>query len=61
LGVLPDGQKASARQVWSFVDNEHFKWQALDREVNGRPLADTLVTFHRELPTQAANTTTNSQ
>jgi uncharacterized protein (TIGR02246 family) len=55
-GVLPDGQRASARQVWSFVDNDHFKWQALDRQVDSRPLADTLVTFRRELPAQAAAT-----
>jgi len=61
-GILPDGQKASARQVWSFVDDNHFKWQALDREVESRPLADTLVSFQRALPApaQAAVTPTNA-
>jgi uncharacterized protein (TIGR02246 family) len=60
VGVLPDGHKASARQVWSFVDNDHFKWQALDREVDGRPLADTSATFRRETPGQAAATETTA-
>jgi uncharacterized protein (TIGR02246 family) len=55
-GVLPDGQRATARQLWSFVDNDHYKWQALDREVDSRPLTDTTVTFRRELPAQAATT-----
>ncbi|HXY37959.1 MAG TPA: SgcJ/EcaC family oxidoreductase [Planctomycetaceae bacterium] len=56
MGVLPDGHRASARQAWTFVDNDHFKWQALDRQVDSRPLTDTIVTFRREIPAQAAAT-----
>jgi hypothetical protein len=59
-GVLPDGHKATARQVWSFVDNDHYKWQAVDRQVDGRPLADTAVTFRRIESEQAAATPTTS-
>jgi uncharacterized protein (TIGR02246 family) len=55
-GILPDGRSASGRQVWSFVDENHFKWQALDREVDGRPLADSLVTFSRAAKTETAAT-----
>jgi uncharacterized protein (TIGR02246 family) len=53
-GVLPDARTASARQVWSFVDDNHFKWQALDRSIDSQPLADSLVTFRRGAPDQTA-------
>jgi uncharacterized protein (TIGR02246 family) len=60
-GVLPDGKRASANHVWSFVDQKQFKWQALDREIDSHPLADTLVTFRRTEPTQTAAADTNSR
>jgi uncharacterized protein (TIGR02246 family) len=53
-GVLPDARTASARQVWTFVDENHFKWQALDRAIDSQPLADSLVTFKRAAPEQTA-------
>jgi uncharacterized protein (TIGR02246 family) len=53
-GVLPDARTASARQVWTFVDDNHFKWQALDRSIDSKPLADSLVTFRRAAPDQTA-------
>jgi uncharacterized protein (TIGR02246 family) len=59
-GVLPDARTASARQVWSFVDDNHFKWQALDRAIDSQPLADSLVTFKRAEPEQTAATETGS-
>jgi len=53
-GVLPDARTAFARQVWTFVDDNHFKWQALDRSIDSKPLADSLVTFRRQAPDQTA-------
>jgi uncharacterized protein (TIGR02246 family) len=60
-GVLPDGHQASARQIWSFVDDKHFKWQAVDREVDSRPLTDSVVKFHRVDDNQTAATETKAQ
>jgi uncharacterized protein (TIGR02246 family) len=60
-GVLPDGHQASARQVWSFIDDKHFKWQAVDREVDSRPLTDSTVKFRRVEPNQTAATETKPQ
>jgi uncharacterized protein (TIGR02246 family) len=57
-GVLPDGHRATARQVWSFVDDKHFKWQAVDREVDSRPLTDSVVKFRRVEENQTAATET---
>jgi uncharacterized protein (TIGR02246 family) len=59
-GVLPDARTASARQVWTFVDDSHFKWQALDRAIDSQPLADSLVTFRRAAPDQTAANETAS-
>jgi uncharacterized protein (TIGR02246 family) len=59
-GVLPDGHQASARQVWSFVDDKHFKWQAVDREVDSRPLTDSTVKFRRVEDNQTAAAETNA-
>jgi hypothetical protein len=37
-GVLPDGKKSSSVNVMTLVDKDHFKWQAMNREVGGEPL-----------------------
>jgi uncharacterized protein (TIGR02246 family) len=60
-GVLPDGRRASARQIWSFVDDKHYKWQAVDREVDGHPLADSLATFRRVEPAQTTAAENNGR
>jgi uncharacterized protein (TIGR02246 family) len=60
-GVLPDGHKATAQQVWTFVDDKSFKWQALDREVDGHPLADTAVTFRRAESSETSAAQTNAR
>jgi uncharacterized protein (TIGR02246 family) len=61
MGVLPDGHRASARQVWSFIDDKHFQWQALDREVDSHPLTDSTVKFRRVEPNQTAAAETKAQ
>jgi hypothetical protein len=55
--VLPDARMATARQIWSFVDENHFKWQAVDRSIDSKPLADSLTTFRRAAPETAATET----
>lgn len=53
-GVLPDARLATARQIWSFVDDDHFKWQAVDRSIDSKPIADSLTTFRRSAPETAS-------
>jgi uncharacterized protein (TIGR02246 family) len=60
-GVLPDGRRATARHIWSFIDSKQFKWQALDREIDSHPLADTSVTFQRVETAQTAAAESNSR
>jgi uncharacterized protein (TIGR02246 family) len=43
-GVLLDG---GATNVYEFVDQNSFVWRALDREVDGQPLADAEIKFIR--------------
>jgi uncharacterized protein (TIGR02246 family) len=47
-GVVPDGETGTARNIWRFVDDNHFVWQAKDRTVDSRPLADVEVQFARQ-------------
>jgi uncharacterized protein (TIGR02246 family) len=51
-GVVPDGETGTSRNLWRFVDDNNFVWQAKDREVNGRPLADVDVKFARHVEKQ---------
>jgi uncharacterized protein (TIGR02246 family) len=37
-GVLPDGGKSSSVNIMTIVDKDHFKWQSVNREVDGEPL-----------------------
>jgi uncharacterized protein (TIGR02246 family) len=46
-GVVPAGETGTSRNVWRFVDDSNFVWQAKEREVDGRPLADVEVKFAR--------------
>ena len=57
-GVVPDGETGTARNIWRFVDDKHFVWQAKDRTVDSRPLADVEVQFARrgEKPAPAGGT-----
>jgi uncharacterized protein (TIGR02246 family) len=34
--VLPDGRKASATNIYKFVDDNHYTWQSIGREVDGQ-------------------------
>src|SRR5262245_36189414 len=36
-GVLPDGKKSSSVNVMTLVDKDRFKWQTINREVDGEP------------------------
>jgi uncharacterized protein (TIGR02246 family) len=47
-GVLPDGGVGGATNVYEFVDQNSFIWRALDREVDGQPLADAEIKFIRK-------------
>lgn len=42
-GVLPDGRTASMTHVLKFVDDNVFVWETKDREVDGRPVADSAI------------------
>jgi uncharacterized protein (TIGR02246 family) len=53
-GVVPDGDTGTSRNIWRFVDDNHFVWQAKDREVDARPLADVEVQFVRHAEKAAA-------
>jgi uncharacterized protein (TIGR02246 family) len=47
-GILPDGGTGGATNVYEFLDPNSFVWRALDREVDGKPLADTEIKFVRK-------------
>jgi uncharacterized protein (TIGR02246 family) len=47
-GVLPDGGTGSATNIYEFVDQNTFIWRAIDREVEGQPLANTEIKFVRK-------------
>src|SRR5262245_17125091 len=47
-GVLPDGGIGGATNVYEFVDQNNIIWRALDREVDGQPLADAEIKFVRK-------------
>jgi uncharacterized protein (TIGR02246 family) len=44
-GTLPDGRKASSTNVITYVDNDQFKWQSVNRTVGGSllPNVDEVV------------------
>jgi uncharacterized protein (TIGR02246 family) len=46
-GVLLNGENGTSRNLWRFVDENHFVWEAKDRAVEGRPLPDVEVKFAR--------------
>jgi uncharacterized protein (TIGR02246 family) len=46
-GVVADGDTGISRNIWRFVDDNSFVWQAKDRTVDDRPLADVEVKFAR--------------
>ena len=43
------GSDGSARNLWRFGDDTHFEWKAVDREVDGQPVADAAVKFVRKV------------
>jgi hypothetical protein len=47
-GVLPDARIGTARYIVRFVDEKTWQWQARNRAVDGRPLADVDVRFIRK-------------
>jgi uncharacterized protein (TIGR02246 family) len=46
--MLPDGRLGEARHIIHSVDQNSWTWQARDRTVDGRPLADMDVRFVRK-------------
>jgi uncharacterized protein (TIGR02246 family) len=42
------GTDGSAKNVWLFVDDNHFEWKAVEREVDGRPVGDVAVKYVRK-------------
>jgi uncharacterized protein (TIGR02246 family) len=46
-GVLLNGENGTSRNIWRYVDENKFVWQAKDRAVEGRPLPDVEVKFAR--------------
>jgi uncharacterized protein (TIGR02246 family) len=51
-GTLSDGRKASSTNVFSYVDNDQFKWKAVNRTVGGSllPNVDEVVVVRNEAP-----------
>jgi uncharacterized protein (TIGR02246 family) len=47
-GVTPDGRVGTGKNVWKYVDDKTFIWQAKDRHVDGDPLADVEVKLVRK-------------
>jgi hypothetical protein len=43
------GSDGSARNLWRFGDDTHFEWRAVDRELDGQPVADAAVKFARKV------------
>jgi uncharacterized protein (TIGR02246 family) len=43
------GSDGSARNLWRFGDDTHFEWKAVDRELDGQPVADAAVKFVRKV------------
>lgn len=48
VGVLPDGRMGTARYIARFLDHKSWQWQARNRVVDGRPLADVDVRLVRK-------------
>jgi uncharacterized protein (TIGR02246 family) len=47
-GILPDGGRGGATNVYDFVDPNTFVWRSLDRDVDGQPLANAEIKFVRK-------------
>ncbi len=37
-GTLPDGQKSSSTNIMTYVDDNHFTWQSVNRQAGGEVL-----------------------
>jgi uncharacterized protein (TIGR02246 family) len=48
-GTLPDGQKSSSTNIITYVDNDHFTWQSVNREAGGEilPNVDEVMVVRR--------------
>ncbi len=54
--VLPDGRKATCTNIYTLIDNDHYNWQSVDRQVDGEPLADAgeAVVVRKKAPAEAS-------
>jgi hypothetical protein len=48
VAVLPDGRMGTARYIVRFLDHKSWQWQARNRVVDGRPLADVDIRLVRK-------------
>lgn len=46
-GTYPDGRLARSINVWKYLDDNSFRWEARDREVDEMPLPDHEATYIR--------------
>jgi uncharacterized protein (TIGR02246 family) len=46
-GVLLNGENGTSRNIWRYIDDNNFVWEAKDRAVTDRPLPDVEVKFAR--------------
>jgi uncharacterized protein (TIGR02246 family) len=44
-GVLSDGRIASSMNSWKFVDDQTSEWQAIDRQIDSKPVPDVKIKF----------------
>lgn len=57
LQVLPDGKRASATNIYTVQDNDHFTWKSIARSVDGQflPNIDEVLVVRKSAAAQPAN------
>ena len=60
--VLPDGRKAICSNIYTLIDDDHYNWQSVDRQVDGAPLDDVaeavVIRKQAAAPTESASAAT---
>lgn len=46
-GVTSDGRQGSGKMLWTFVDEDNFIHEAVDRNIDGQPLPDRKTKYQR--------------
>lgn len=46
-GITSDGRQGSGKMIWTYVDNDQFIHEAVDRNLDGQPLPDRKTKYQR--------------